>query len=48
MSGPKSYKTYSINVFEGKLNDIFCMQSDIIQIFKELKIIISNFHIVNA
>ncbi|MCD4794501.1 MAG: hypothetical protein K8R54_14790 [Bacteroidales bacterium] len=37
MSGPKSYKTYSINVFEGKLNDIFCMQSDIIQIFKELK-----------
>ena len=40
MSGPKSYKPpkqYSINVFNGKLNEIFSLQSEIIQTFKELE-----------
>ena len=39
MSGPKSYKSYSIKAFDGKFNEIFCLQSDIIHTFKELKML---------
>ncbi len=40
MSGPKSYnppKQYSLKVFNGKLNELFGLQSNIIQLFNKLK-----------
>ena len=40
MSGPKYFtipKSYSLSVFDGRLNEIFCLQSDISQLFREIE-----------